>query len=49
MNGDIHVISNERRDQNAVSIHVFGANIGGLMRRTFSLANGEPIEYRLPK
>jgi len=40
--GDIHVIANERRDRAAVSIHVFGANIGGLMRRTFSLATGEP-------
>lgn len=40
--GDIHVMANERRDQAAVSIHVFGANIGGLMRRTFSLATGEP-------
>jgi len=40
--GDIHVIANERRDQAAVSIHVFGANIGGLMRRSFSLATGEP-------
>ena len=40
--GDIHIIANERRDQAAVSIHVFGANIGGLMRRTFSLATGEP-------
>lgn len=40
--GDIHVIANERRDQAAVSVHVFGGNIGGLMRRTFSLANGEP-------
>lgn len=40
--GDIHVMANERRDQAAVSIHVFGGNIGGLMRRTFSLATGEP-------
>jgi len=40
--GDIHVITNPRSDQSAVSIHVFGANIGGLMRRTFSLATGEP-------
>lgn len=40
--GDIHVIANERRDQAAVSIHVFGGNIGGLMRRTFALATGEP-------
>lgn len=40
--GDIRVIANERNDQAAISIHVFGGNIGGLMRRTFSLANGEP-------
>jgi predicted metal-dependent enzyme (double-stranded beta helix superfamily) len=40
--GDIHVISNASGDQAAVSIHVFGADIGGLMRRTFSLASGEP-------
>ncbi len=40
--GDIHVIANERHDQAAVSIHVFGGNIGGLMRRTFALATGEP-------
>jgi predicted metal-dependent enzyme (double-stranded beta helix superfamily) len=40
--GDIHIIANERRDQAAVSIHVFGANIGRLMRRTYSLATGEP-------
>ena len=40
--GDIHIIANERHDQTAVSIHVFGGNIGGLMRRTFSLATGDP-------
>ena len=40
--GDIHVMANERRDQAAVSIHVFGGNIGGLMRRSFSLATSEP-------
>ncbi|HUX26178.1 MAG TPA: cysteine dioxygenase [Burkholderiales bacterium] len=40
--GDIHVMANPLRDQPAVSIHIFGADIGGLMRRTFSLATGEP-------
>jgi len=40
--GDIHVMANERRDQAAISIHVFGGNIGGLMRRSFSLATSEP-------
>lgn len=39
--GDIHVMANEQRDQAAVSIHLFGANIGRLMRRTFSPASGE--------
>lgn len=40
--GDVHVVSNPHHQQPAVSIHVFGADIGGIMRRTFSLANGEP-------
>lgn len=40
--GDIHVMANPSRDQAAVSVHVFGAEIGGIMRRTFSLASGEP-------
>jgi len=39
--GDIHVITNPQAQHASVSIHVFGANIGALMRRTFSLANGE--------
>lgn len=40
--GDIHVVVNERHDQAAVSVHLFGGDIGALMRRTFSLATGEP-------
>ncbi|MBE0612546.1 MAG: cysteine dioxygenase [Burkholderiales bacterium] len=40
--GDIHVMANEQRDQTAVSIHVYGADIGALMRRTYSVATGEP-------
>lgn len=40
--GDIHVIVNDAHDQAAVSVHVFGADIGGLMRRSFSLATGAP-------
>ena len=39
--GDIHVISNPQQAHAAVSINVFGANIGALMRRTYSLATGE--------
>lgn len=36
------MIANEQREHAAVGIHVFGANIGGLMRRSFSLATGQP-------
>jgi predicted metal-dependent enzyme (double-stranded beta helix superfamily) len=39
--GDIHVIANALRDQAAVSIHVFGGNIGAIERRAYSLATGE--------
>ena len=35
------MISNPQRAQSAICINVFGANIGALMRRTFSLATGE--------
>jgi len=43
--GDIHAMSNPLPQQTSVSIHVFGADIGGLMRRTFSLATGEPHPF----
>ncbi len=43
--GDIHTMSNPSLQHASVSIHVFGADIGGLMRRTFSLATGEPHAY----
>jgi len=39
--GDIHVMSNALRDQAAVSVHVFGGNIGAIQRRAYSLATGE--------
>ncbi len=39
--GDIHVIANALPDQAAVSIHVFGGNIGAIERRAYSLATGE--------
>jgi predicted metal-dependent enzyme (double-stranded beta helix superfamily) len=39
--GDIHVIANELHDQAAVSIHVFGGNIGAIERHAFVLATGE--------
>jgi predicted metal-dependent enzyme (double-stranded beta helix superfamily) len=39
--GDIHVVSNPHHLQPAVSIQLFGADIGGIMRRTFSVASGD--------
>jgi 3-mercaptopropionate dioxygenase len=39
--GDIHIIANPSHSQPAVSIHVFGANIGAIERRAFTLATGE--------
>jgi predicted metal-dependent enzyme (double-stranded beta helix superfamily) len=42
--GDIHVVSNEGA-QTAVSIHVYGANIGAVRRHTFDPATGLPKEF----
>ena len=42
--GDIHVVSNAGTET-AVSIHVYGANIGALRRHTFDLATGKPKEF----
>ena len=39
--GDIHVMANALRDQAAVSIHVFGGNIGAIERHAYSLATGD--------
>jgi 3-mercaptopropionate dioxygenase len=42
--GDIHVVSNAGT-QTAVSIHVYGANIGAVRRHTYDPANGKPREF----
>ena len=42
--GDIHVVSNAGT-QTAVSIHVYGANIGAVRRHTFDPASGQPREF----
>jgi predicted metal-dependent enzyme (double-stranded beta helix superfamily) len=42
--GDVHVVSNAG-DQTAVSIHVYGANIGAVRRHTFDSATGKPKEF----
>ena len=42
--GDIHVVSNAGTE-NAVSIHVYGANIGAVRRHTFDPATGKPKEF----
>ena len=43
--GDIHVMSNALRDQAAVSINVFGGNIGAIERCAYSLATGEAHRF----
>lgn len=42
--GDIHVVSNAGKET-AVSIHVYGANIGAVRRHTFDPENGKPREF----
>lgn len=42
--GDIHVVSNAGRET-AVSIHVYGANIGAVRRHVFDPASGEAREF----
>jgi len=42
--GDIHVVSNAG-SQTAVSIHVYGANIGAVKRHTYDAATGQPREF----
>jgi len=42
--GDIHVVSNAGA-QTAVSIHVYGANIGAVRRHTFDPDSGQPRDF----
>jgi predicted metal-dependent enzyme (double-stranded beta helix superfamily) len=42
--GDIHVVSNAG-STTAVSIHVYGANIGAVRRHVFDPASGKPKEF----
>jgi predicted metal-dependent enzyme (double-stranded beta helix superfamily) len=42
--GDVHVVSNAGA-QTAVSIHVYGANIGAVRRHTFDPRTGAPSEF----
>ena len=42
--GDIHVVSNAG-SQTAVSIHVYGGNIGAIRRHRFDPATGAPVDF----
>jgi 3-mercaptopropionate dioxygenase len=42
--GDIHVVSNAG-SQTALSIHVYGANIGAVRRHVYDPATGKPKEF----
>ena len=43
--GDVHVVSNATPDRTAISIHVYGANIGAVKRSTFDASSGAPKEF----
>lgn len=43
--GDIHVVSNAGKSKTAVSIHVYGTNIGAVKRHVFEAATGAPKEF----
>ncbi len=43
--GDVHVVSNATPDRTAISIHVYGANIGAVKRHTFDPQTGAPREF----
>jgi predicted metal-dependent enzyme (double-stranded beta helix superfamily) len=43
--GDIHRVSNAHADQVSVSIHVYGANIGTLVRHTYDPHTGQPARF----
>jgi predicted metal-dependent enzyme (double-stranded beta helix superfamily) len=43
--GDIHVVSNASAGQTAVSIHVYGANIGAVRRHIFDAKTGAAREF----
>jgi len=42
--GDVHVVANDGEDV-AVSIHVYGANIGAVRRHTYDPATGAPRAF----
>ena len=43
--GDVHVVSNAGDTETAISIHVYGANIGAVRRHVFDAASGAPREF----
>lgn len=43
--GDIHKVSNALQDQSSISIHVYGANIGAVLRHAFDAQTGAPKDF----
>jgi len=43
--GDIHKVSNGLHDQDSISIHVYGANIGKVNRHAYNLETGETRSF----
>lgn len=43
--GDIHRVSNALNDRDSISIHVYGANIGGVKRSVYDESSGREKEF----
>jgi predicted metal-dependent enzyme (double-stranded beta helix superfamily) len=43
--GDIHRVTNALADCGSISIHVYGGNIGGVLRHTFDSQTGTPSPF----
>jgi len=39
--GDIHQVANAYADRTSISVHVYGANIGAVMRHVFDAVSGQ--------
>ena len=43
--GDIHLVSNDLKDGTSISIHVYGANIGAVVRHSFDESDGRGTPF----
>ena len=43
--GDVHTVANALADRPSISIHVYGADIGKVVRHAYDAVTGEPREF----